>query len=576
MAVESTFLKQLHLVSIHRILYFYLMKNILLLLLMTFSLSASAQFTNDTLGNTVIHELNGSEQSVPLTATTSDGKTYISWFDNSSGQYTLRMQLIDMDGINQWASGGVVVSSFPQNSALFRYDLEVDKEDNAIVAFQDERTGTLQVVAYKITPFGTSAWGNGVVLQDSTSDGLSPRVTVTNANDVIVAWNASLGSSKWVAYSKISAGGQLQWTKRIWNNQKYSRAVMLPASTSGFQMLYVQESGSFPGVTSTMYFQRFDSSGTAQWVSPVLVSSKTISFFFFPEIISNLNDGVYIAFNTGNPSNPMMNDVYAQEIDSTGALWSATGTQCANSTTEHKLVGGFCTNSTGTEICVALQVLNSSQSNSGISLQRLDNSGNLLLGTNALNIRPISANYYLPVGITDEQNGVMITYVLGGFNSQTISCLLTDYNGLPLWSYDPMISAFLSNKEDVSCGPYANGQVVIVWQDDRVDGGIYAQNVSANGGFGPQVSVEEFSLVREAMIFPNPSAYPKMKVWSDKQTTASIHLENLIGETVSTLTIDLQKGENLLSLPEPSVAGIYIVRILGNNQDLWQGKWVRP
>lgn len=139
-----------------------------------------------------------------------------------------------------------------------------------------------------------------------------------------------------------------------------------------------------------------------------------------------------------------------------------------------------------------------------------------------------------------------------------------------------MISAFLSNKEDVSCGPYANGQVVIVWQDDRIDGGIYTQNVFTNGGFGPHVSVEEFSLVREATIYPNPSAYPKMKVWSDKQMTASIRLENLIGETISTLTIDLQKGENLLSLPEPSIAGIYIVRILANKTDLWQGKWVRP
>ena len=139
-----------------------------------------------------------------------------------------------------------------------------------------------------------------------------------------------------------------------------------------------------------------------------------------------------------------------------------------------------------------------------------------------------------------------------------------------------MISAFLSNKEDVSCGPFVNGQVVIVWQDDRIDGGIYTQNIAANGGFGLQVSVEEFSLVREAMIFPNPSAYPKMKVWSDKQMTASIRLENLIGETVSTLTIDLQKGENLLSLPEPSFAGIYIVRIMDNKRDLWQGKWIRP
>ena len=57
---------------------------------------------------------------------------------------------------------------------------------------------------------------------------------------------------------------------------------------------------------------------------------------------------------------------------------------------------------------------------------------------------------------------------------------------------------------------------------------------------------------------------------------ATIRLENLMGETVSTSTIDLQKGENTLSLPEPAVAGLYIVHLLDNNQHLWQGKWVRP
>lgn len=549
-------------------------RNYLLLLLLLLSGFASAQFPQDSLLNYVVDDATGSEQSVPLTATTANGNTFISWFDNSSGQYRLKMQLLDMDGIPQWAQGGIVVSAFPQNSALFRYDLEADNDGNAIVAFQDERSGSLQVVAYKISSTGASLWGNGILLQDSTSDGLSPRVTVTTANDVIIAWNAAAGSSKWVAYAKVTSGGQLNWIKRVWNGQKYSRAVMLPAAGDGFKMLYVQESGGFPGGTSTMYLQHFDSSGTALWPSAVLVSSQTISFFFFPEIISDHHDGVYIAFNTGNPINPMMNDVYAQHIDSAGVKWSSTGTQCANSTTEHKLTGGFATNSTGTELYVALQVLNSSQGNSGISLQKLNSIGGVQLGSNAMNLRPVSSAYYLPVGIVDEGNGVMIAYILGGFGSQTLQALSTDYNGTALWGYDPMIAATLSNKDDVSCGPYLNGQVVLVWSDDRIDGGIYAQNIFTNGAFGPHVGLEEHSIIQHAVLFPNPAASPKISILSETTHQVIIRLLSITGQTGYEQAVQLIPGSQEIPLNYSGAEGFYAVQIISDARPLWCGKWI--
>lgn len=551
------------------------MKSFLICSLLCVSLSAAAQFTQDTLQNTVVHELAGSEQSVPLTATTTDGSTYVSWFDNSSGQYVLRMQLLDKDGVAQWASGGVIVSNFPQNSALFRYDLKVDNEDNAIVAFQDERTGSLQVVVYKISPSGLPAWGGGLPLQDSIANGLSPEITVTGTNDIIVAWNASLNNFKWVAYAKIAAGGQLQWIKRIWNNQKYSRGVLLPASASGFQMLYVQETGNFPSGTSTMYLQRFDSSGTAQWPNPVQVSSKTITFFFYPEIISDGQDGIFIAFTTGNPSNPALNDVYAQHVDSAGVKWSATGTQCANSSTDQKILGGFCKRSAGNELCVAIQVLNSSQSSSGISMQCLDASGNRLLGANALNLRPISSNYYLPVAITDLSSGLMITYMLGGFGNQTLHGLFCDYSGTPQLGYDPMIAASLNNKDDVQCGPYMNGQVVLVWKDDRVDAGIYAQNIRNNGSFGP-LGVNELANTMRANIHPNPGISPILSVWSSISVNATLVVENALGETVYAQPVNLVAGSNSIQIPLAKSAGVYLIRLQNSGKTLWQGKWIRP
>ena len=537
---------------------------------------ASAQFSQDTTLNSVIHDLSGSEQSVPLTATTTDGRTYVSWFDLSSGQYVLRMQLLDINGNEQWGQGGLVVSSYPQSSALFRYDLKVDQDDNAIVAFQDERTSTLQVVIYKLSAAGVSIWGNGIVLQDSTSSGLSPKIAVTSANDVVVSWNASLGNNKWVAYAKISSTGTLQWVKRIWNNQKFSRPVMIPSVNTGFTMLYVQETGNFPGVTCIMYAQQFDSSGIGIWGAPVQVSASAISFFFFPEIISDQQGGFYIAFNTGNPSNPMMNDVYAQHVDVNGNRWSLTGTRCSNSNTEQKLVGGFTTNGSGTELFVALQVLDQSQTNSGISLQKLDGAGVVQLGTGALNLRPISASYFLPVGIADDGAGLIIPYVIGSFGNQLLKALRVDYSGAVLWGYDPTISAVLSNKEDVSTGPFRNGQMILVWQDDRLDAGIYTQNIFPNGGFGPFVGLTESSLVLQPVIFPNPSSSPKLKVLADNHSACVLKITDLSGHLVYNQDAKLIPGENLIRLPFYLASGQYFLSVLYENGEIWNGRWINP
>ncbi len=106
----------------------------------------NAQFADDTLNNLTVHDFLGSEQATPLSASTSDGKTYISWFDISSGSYVLRMQLLDANGVALWPSGGVVVSDFPQSTAIFRYDLKVDMTDYAVVAFQDQRSGEMKPV----------------------------------------------------------------------------------------------------------------------------------------------------------------------------------------------------------------------------------------------------------------------------------------------------------------------------------------------------------------------------------------------------------------------------------------------
>ena len=68
-------------------------KKFYILLLLGFSVSGlNAQWVSDTLLNTLVRDSSGTSENLPLTATLSDGSTYISWFEMNGGNYELRME----------------------------------------------------------------------------------------------------------------------------------------------------------------------------------------------------------------------------------------------------------------------------------------------------------------------------------------------------------------------------------------------------------------------------------------------------------------------------------------------------
>ncbi|HNS11264.1 MAG TPA: T9SS type A sorting domain-containing protein [Bacteroidia bacterium] len=542
-------------------------------------LNISAQFVNDTTSNTRIADWSGSEQATPLSATTSSGLTYITWFDNFSSNYELRMQLLDSDGNKLWPDSGLLISNYPQSTALFRYDLKTDNEDNAIVAFQDIRSGDLRIVAYKLDIAGNFVWSNtGIELTDSTATGLSPTIGITASNNVIIAWNANLNTYNWVSFQKISGTGTVLWSKRIFdqtNNYNYSRARMVPNGSDDFLMMYVEELGGFPGVTSTLFAQHFDVNGDQVWMNAVQVSTNTIPFFIFPDIISDEHGGFFTAFNSSNPINPGLNDVFAQRVDSAGNTWSSGGTQVANSSTEHKSTGGFCYNTSNGGLCITLQVLDGSQGSSGVYIQSIDNNGNVLFGSNGIQLKNIDPIYYNPHAIVDAGDGLICIFSYGGFGNQVLSSIKTDYAGNHSWSYEPMISTYLSNKDDLSAGFFENSQTIVVWQDDRIDGGVYTQNLRGDGSFGVITGINQLQSASQLFLYPSPSASAKLIYNSAGNENISLSLINLEGKEVFFEDLDVRKGLNNIVLPNEILKrGIYIINVF-TSSGMQQIKWVK-
>ncbi len=545
------------------------MKKIYFLFMSLLPFFVNAQFANDSTNNVVIQDAIGSEQATPLISSRADGGAYISWFDQSSGMYVLRMQRLDALGNKLWGPNGVVVSNANQNTALFRYDLKTDNEGNAIVAFQDQRTGNMQVVAQKMDSTGAPVWAtNGVVLSDAdAAEGLAPVIGVLSNNNVVVAWNAySSTNQKWVCYIElnpatgvsINGAGPERVKPAIGTTPNYSRPSIASYTNNEYYLMYVQETGNFPGV-SKMFVKRLATNYVNLWPASIQFTTKTISTFFFPKIISDGATGFLCAFNAGNPANAALTSVYLQHVDSTGASWSATGTALTSSLSINSYLGDYFYNSTTNQTWVGLQVTNTGQSASGNSIQRVNNAGLNLCGTDGIVVDAQTSNMTIPVGIAQDDNKAILVYYTGGVNQVSIKATLIDSMGIKQWAFnEKALNVTASNKDDIGISRVSNHQLIVTWSDTRNDNGIYAQNINDDGTLGP-MAVGLNSIINNTSIqlIQNPSSILQLR---STNSIEEIEIYSAIGQLVYSKN-GMDNNELSIPLTSKFSTGNYIIRV---------------
>lgn len=533
--------------------------------------SAQAQWTTDVSLNTTVRAAQAINISSHLVADGPDGSTYVSWFENRDGNYQLRMQRLDADGGRMWPDSGLVVSAFPQNSAIFRYDLKSDLFGNAIVAFQDERTGSLDIVAYLISPDGEFLWGpDGVQLPTDGSTGLSPSVAGLRSGNTVVAWNTNDTPGR-IAFQLVDPEGNLLLSpaSEISANTRVSRPVPVATNDGGFILQYELEGGEFLS-PSTMYARRYDEFGLEAWHDPVRVSTKTIAGFYFPRPAPDGQDGFYVAFNTANPNNPGISDVYIQRVRADGSLWSTQGTRLDNSDNVQKFTAGkglaWINDDDG--LMVPLQVTDIAQGQSAVAVQRVDTAGALPLGP-AVPTIIFSGSYTTPVDIASTLDGALIIQSTSVLNSDLLKAKRVDLSGAAVWSPALQdVSSANSTKGDVVVTSVREGQAVVVWDDDRALNGVYAQNIT--------------ELTTGVASLPTGSA--ALRLEQNPTDNPVLLLENGLCPTRGLAVFDTQgrkvygsmvPATDRLALPLSGLMpGVYTIRVIGNGR-MGTVRWVK-
>ena len=446
-----------------------------------------AQWSNDANQNTAIAIAAG-EQVIPKVATHSDGTTYISWFSQEAGNYNVRLQKLDIFGNKLWDEAGLLVSNHTSMTWLTDWDMTVDLYGCPIVVFQDVRSGNNNIYAYRISPEGDFLWGNdGIALSNNSDFEAAPVVTTTQEGNAVFAWTRE----NTISMQKVNIYGEKQWGEngiQFQGPTDFAWPRIIPVNQDEILMTFFKQTGQFPAITKNVFVQRFNADGQGVWGDGIAITNNAgIPFYVQASMIPDGNNGAFVTWHRDNGS---VFDAYVQHVKEDGNLsFPANGLALSLNTGSHQLDPELVFDADTEDLYAFWREHNANQSLRGISGQRISSAGTRLWGNNGKIIVAMQSGEKadLRVTITDNEPIIVFSDSPQGSPSVLIRTIRLDNNGDAVWmGGQRSISLASSNKADLEITNFVNGQIIVVWEDERNDGGdIYAQNLKPNGTLGP-------------------------------------------------------------------------------------------
>jgi hypothetical protein len=419
-------------------------------------------------------------------ASTTDGKTWIAFYVQNGNNYDMHAQLIDAAGYKLLGPDGILVDNESSGSATYVFNVCVDASNNLIIGYQDQRSGSLNAVLYKISPTGTQLWGtHGIIL----GGGLAPYPAVLSNGEVVVAWIADAGT---LNLQKITTSGTLAWTTPI--------PILVGTSTTTRGQIIANTAGKFTVVYqkgnmyTTLYSQMFNSDGTALY-APLQICNLTSAAYRYYSIAAQSDTtyyGFYVA--SGNRFNS-----YLQRIDPNGTIpWGMNGSNFNTSTgTNDSYQATTCINLSPSSpyIWSVCTFSDPNQTMYGIYMQKFLKTNGARQFTDAGKvIYPISSSLYTQAGDLALVNDTpMFMYYISNYK---IYATRLDSDGNFVWPGNQVelssTTATMANgKMRYGFTPVGPNICAGVWAEKRGSNYLgYAQGISVGGLIGVTVATQ--------------------------------------------------------------------------------------
>jgi len=508
----------------------------MLLILTAFSGKVNAQWNTNTAVNLQISGLATADMQ---TASTTDGKLWVAFYHENAGNYDMRAQLFDANGNKLLGADGVLVSNQPTGSATFVFNVCADGANNLIVGCQDERNGDMEAVVYKISQSGSHLWSpTGIIL----GEGLAPYPTALTNGEIAVVWN---GSGNTLQLQKITTGGTLAWATPVpimVSGSTTTRGQLVANLNNKFTMVY-QKSGS--GISTTLYAQMFDNSGTALYTPKQICDQTTAGYRYYS--ITAEADTTYFGYysSTGFRFNSFLQRINPGGTTPYGMNGSAFNTSTGGSD-NYQMTTNISITPGSPFIWSVCSFTDPNQTNYGVYIQKfLKTTGARQFTDQGKMVYPLTAARNMQEGKLQLPGDapLFMTYD----NSYKIYVTKLDASGNFVWPYsrtEISSTTSASGKSRYDFAKVGPDRFAGVWTENRGSGTMgYIQGISKGGLFGMDVTtqgnvpatitVPAGTLQLEATIFPS---YANQDVtWSISQGTgdATVNPSGLVTALVS-------------------------------------------
>ena len=411
------------------------------------------------------------------------GGAFIVWEDYRTDPGSdLYAQRISSTGVPQWAANGIVVCNVTPGSQ-YQPRMISDNAGGCIIAWQDSRGGgvTSHVYAQRLNALGSSLWTfNGVLVTNVTGDQIVPTLCSDGGNGAIITWydSRNLATTGWDIYAqRISTGGVAQWTANgvamctvaadqslpqitidglngaiiVWRDlragsgtydlwaQRVNGNGTILWTANGTALCQATNNQDSPVIASDgangalvawqdfrsgtdwdIYAQRLNLNGAWLWTTNGVAVCTMPNYQFGVSLISDGQQGAYLAWNDARNVSTNGNDVYMQRLAATGnALWAAQGLAVATGPTNEQIPTLASDAANGVMVVFGA---GSQLTDAGLWAQRLDNNGTRYWATNGVHVSSTVFGYpNEPRAIADASGNVIVGWYAypGGFSSES-------------------------------------------------------------------------------------------------------------------------------------------------------------
>ncbi len=254
------------------------------------------------------------DQDSPKITSDGAGGAIISWQDRrdqGSTEYDVYAQKINSTGVTQWTANGTLICN-----ALNWQDyakIISDGAGGAIITWHDSRNPDLDIYAQRVNSTGFTQWtANGTLICNATGNQGSSQMITDGLGGAIIVWEDLRGVDRDIYAQKINSAGITQWTTNgtaiCTADQDQGNPEIVSDGAGGAIITYENDTGT----ENDVYAQKINSAGAVQWGTNGIPISTAPNDQTSPDIASDGAGGAIIAWDDERV--PGENDIYAQRI----------------------------------------------------------------------------------------------------------------------------------------------------------------------------------------------------------------------------------------------------------------------